>query len=547
MPALKDDRSGLSATNEIDAVVVGAGFAGLYLLHRLREMGLSARVYDAASGVGGTWYWNRYPGARCDIESMQYSYQFSEELQQEWEWSERYAAQPEILRYLEHVAERFDLFRDIEFETRVESAVYEDEPARWRVEVRSAGDRQVLSARYFIMATGCLSSTNTPDFPGLEDFEGRIFHTGRWPHEEVDFTGRRVGVIGTGSSAIQSIPVMAGQASSLHVFQRTANYSVPAHNGPLDPEEVQAIKARYPEFRAEARAEGFGIVNPFREAGEPDPEYIPSEPELREILERNWQHGGLTYLNGAPALVVLPELNEIACEFAREKIREIVDDPEVAELLCPHTPVGCKRVCVDTGYFETYNLPHVKLVDIRNSPIECLTPKGLKVDGQEYELDDIVLATGFDAMTGSLMAVDIRGREGVPLKEKWAAGPTTYLGVSTRDFPNLFVVTGPGSPSVLSNMVQSIEQHVEWITDCIAYLDEKGIRAIEPLPEAEARWGEQVNAIAEETIFPSCNSWYLGANIPGKPRVFMPFIGFAEYAAICEQVSANDYEGFEFR
>ena len=542
----KSGTVGPDATESIDVAVVGAGFAGLYLLHRLRQLGLSARCYEAGSGVGGTWYWNRYPGARCDIESMQYSYQFSEELQQEWEWSERYAGQPEILRYLEHVAERFDLFRDIEFETRVESAEYREEEARWHLEVQSEGKTARLAVRYFVMATGCLSSANTPDFEGLEDFAGRIFHTGRWPHEEVDFRGRRVGVIGTGSSAIQSIPIIAEQASMLHVFQRTPNYSVPAYNGPLDPDEVRAIKARYPEFRAEARAEGFGIANPFPEAEPPDPEYVPTEEELRGILERNWKHGGLSYLNGAPGLVVLPDLNEIASEFAREKIRSVVDDPEVAELLCPSTPVGCKRICVDTHYFQTYNRPNVKLVDIRTSPIEKLTSEGVQVGGRVYECDDVVLATGFDAMTGALMAVDIQGRGGLSLNEKWAAGPSTYLGLTTRDFPNLFVVTGPGSPSVLSNMVQSIEQHVEWITDCIGYMEEKGARTIEPEAGAEESWGQQVNAIADQTIFPSCNSWYLGANIPGKPRVFMPFIGFADYVAICEQVQARGYEGFEF-
>ena len=537
---------GASAGLQIDVAVVGAGFAGLYLLHRFRELGLSARCYEAASGVGGTWYWNRYPGARCDIESMQYSYQFSEELQQEWEWSERYAGQPEILRYLEHVAERFDLLRDIEFETRVESAVYQEDEARWKLAVESGGRRLGLVARYFVMATGCLSSANTPDFEGLEDFDGRVFHTGRWPHEEVDFRDRRVGVIGTGSSAIQSIPIMAEQASMLHVFQRTPNYSVPAHNGPLDPDEVRAIKARYPEFRAEARAEGFGIANPFPSAEDPDPESLPTEEELRVTLERNWKHGGLSYLNGAPALVVLPDLNEIASEFAREKIRSVVDDPAVAELLCPRTPVGCKRICVDTDYFKTYNRPNVELVDIRTSPIEKLTPQGVQVDGHVYECDDLVLATGFDAMTGALMAVDIQGRGGLSLNAKWAEGPSTYLGLATRDFPNFFVVTGPGSPSVLSNMVQSIEQHVEWITDCISYMEGQGASAIEPEAAAEQTWGEQVNAIADQTIFPSCNSWYLGANIPGKPRVFMPFIGFADYVAICEQVRAKGYEGFEF-
>ena len=551
MSAVRENES--TETAQLDAVVVGAGFAGLYLLHRLREMGLSARIYEAASGVGGTWFWNRYPGARCDVESVQYSYQFSEELQQEWEWTERYSGQPEILRYLEHVTDRFDLRRDIEFNTRVQSAVYDEASSRWQIETQGEGEgkgdgegeRHALSAKYFVMATGCLSSANTPDFEGLDDFAGNTYHTGRWPHHEIDFSGRRVCVIGTGSSAVQSIPIIAEQASELHVFQRTPNYSIPARNGPLDPDEVRALKARYAEFRAEARAEGFGIVNPFPLPPDHDPEYVPSPEELEAMLERNWEYGGLTFLNGAPGLVVLPELNELAAEFVRRKIRDVVDDPKIAKLLSPHTPVGCKRLCIDTHYFETYNQPHVHLVDISGSPIEKITPAGVQVGGQEYPCDDLVLATGFDAMTGALFGVDIRGRDGLALNEKWAEGPRTYLGLATRGFPNLFIVTGPGSPSVLSNMVQSIEQHVEWIADCVGYMEEKGLERIEAEATAEEKWGAQVNEIADETIFPSCNSWYLGANIPGKPRVFMPFLGFADYAAICDEIVADTYRGFE--
>jgi cyclohexanone monooxygenase len=477
---------------------------------------------------------------------MQYSYQFSEELQQEWEWSERYAGQPEILRYLEHVTERFDLARDIRFETRVQSAFYQESSSRWTIECQSGEETQTISSKYFVMATGCLSSANTPDFPGLGDFAGNTYHTGRWPHEGVDFRDRRVCVIGTGSSAVQSIPIIAEQASTLHVFQRTPSYSIPAHNAPLDPDEVRALKARYPEFRAEARAEGFGIVNPFPVVEDQDPEYVPTAQELKLILERNWEHGGLSFLTGAQGLIVLPELNEIAAEFVREKIRAVVDDPDTAELLCPRTPIGCKRLCVDTHYFEAYNRPHVSLVDISDSSIEKVTATGVWARGEEYECDDIVLATGFDAMTGALFGVDIRGRGGLALNEKWAEGPRTFLGLATVDFPNFFVVTGPGSPSVLSNMVQSIEQHVEWISNCVSYMENKGLRRIEAEAEAEQAWGEQVNAIADQTIFPSCNSWYLGANIPGKPRVFMPFLGFSDYVAICDEVSGKGYPGFDF-
>jgi cyclohexanone monooxygenase len=444
------------------------------------------------------------------------------------------------------VTERFDLLRDIVFDTRVKAAVFDEATSRWQVETEGGGESAAVSAKYFVMATGCLSSANTPDFEGLGDFSGPCYHTGQWPHEGVDFSGRRVCVIGTGSSAVQSIPVIAEQATELHVFQRTPNYSIPARNGPLDPDKVRELKARYPDFRAQARGEGFGIVNPFPPPADQDPEYVPEAEELESMLERNWEYGGLTFLNSAPALVVLPELNELAAEFVRGKIRAVVDDPETAELLSPRTMVGCKRLCIDTNYFQTYNRPNVKLVDISDSPIEKITPKGVQVEGRVYECDDLVLATGFDAMTGALLGVDIRGREGLGLSDKWAAGPLTYLGLATRGFPNLFIVTGPGSPSVLSNMVQSIEQHVEWIADCMGYMEEKGLQSIEPSAEAEQQWVAQVNEIAAPTIFPNCNSWYVGANIPGKPRVFMPFLGFSDYVAICDEISEKDYEGFGF-
>ena len=544
-----EQRKSLSEAEHLDAVVVGAGFAGLYLLHRLRELGLSVRVYDAAGGVGGTWYWNRYPGARCDIESLQYSYQFSEQLQQEWEWSERYAGQAEILGYLEHVSERFDLLKDIEFNTRVNSAAFDDDESRWTIQANcpdQASQRKVISAKYFVMATGCLSSANVPDFEGLEGFEGRCFHTGRWPHEQVDFTGRRVCVIGTGSSAVQSIPIIAEQAADLHVFQRTPNYSIPAHNRALEADEVSAVKSRYAEFRAEARSSGFGLINPFPPPEDQDPQYVPSPDEIRAMLSRSWEYGGLSFLGASPELVVLPELNQIAADFVRAKIRERVNDPATAQLLSPQSLIGCKRLCIDSGYFETYNRPNVTLVDISQSPIEKICIDGVQVAGHVYKCDDLVLATGFDAMTGALLGVDIRGREGLRLEEKWADGPRAYLGLATRGFPNLFIVTGPGSPSVLSNMVQSIEQHVEWIAQCVKHMEENRLNTIEPDSDAEENWVAQVNEIADETIYPNCNSWYLGANIPGKPRVFMPFVGFADYVNICDERTANGFHGFSF-
>ena len=524
---------------DFDAVVVGAGFAGLYMLHRLRGLGLSARVFEAGSGVGGTWFWNRYPGARCDIESMEYSYQFCDELQQEWEWAERYATQPEILRYVEHVAERFDLMRDVQLNTRVESAHFDEQAGRWRLHT-SNGSR--VSARFFVMATGCLSSTNTPDFEGMGDFQGRAFHTGGWPHEGVDFSGERVGMIGTGSSAIQSIPIIAAEADHLFVFQRTPNYSVPAHNAALDPELQRRIKADYSGFRQRNKEMPFGFGSAF--PGREELALEATREERQEQFEARWEHGGLTFMGAFSDLIFAKEANEFAAEYIRGKIREAVDDPKVAEQLSPRQVAGCKRLCVDTGYYATFNRPNVTLVDISDSPIERITAKGLRARGEEFELDSIVFATGFDAMTGALLSVDIRGRSGRTLRDKWAAGPRTYLGLATEGFPNLFTITGPGSPSVLSNMLPSIEQHVDWISDCIGYLGDNGLSTIEASPEAEDVWVVHVNEVADLTLYPTCNSWYLGANVPGKPRVFMPYLGFPPYVEKCNEVAAKGYEGF---
>jgi len=525
---------------EYDLVIVGAGFAGLYMLHRARGLGLSALVLEAGDGVGGTWYWNRYPGARCDVESMQYSYQFSAELQQEWEWTERYASQPEILGYLNHVADRFGLRSDIRLGSRVRAAIFDEAAGRWAV---SADDGLAVSARFLVMATGCLSSANIPRFPGLASFTGRTVHTGQWPHEPADFTGQRVGVIGTGSSAVQSIPVIARQADRLVVFQRTATYTVPARNGPLGEAEQRAVKANYAAFRQRnsQRAAAFG--SPL-----PDSDDLlaraTAPAERTRIFEERWAYGGLPFLGAFGDLLLDARSNEIAAEFVREKIRQAVGDPEVARLLTPTTVIGCKRLCVDTGYYETFNRDNVELVDVRACPIEAITPRGLRAGGRDVELDCIVFATGFDAMTGALSKIDIRGRGGLALRDAWAAGPRTYLGLCVAGFPNMFTVSGPGSPSVLTNMVVSIEQHVDWIADCLNHVSGSGPGQIEATAHAQDEWVAHVNEVADATLFPRCNSWYLGANVPGKPRQFMPLIGFPPYAEKCAQVAADGYAGF---
>ncbi|MCZ6890165.1 MAG: NAD(P)/FAD-dependent oxidoreductase [Gammaproteobacteria bacterium] len=527
-----------------DAIVVGAGFAGLYMSHKLRELGLKTRVYEIGGGVGGTWYWNRYPGARCDIESMEYSYGFSEALQQEWEWTERYASQPEILTYANHVADRFELRDDIQLNTRVDSAHFDERANLWHIQTSDAASGEAhdsVTSKFYIMATGCLSARNTPDFKGLSDFQGPWYHTGNWPHEGVDFTGKRVAIIGTGSSAVQSIPLIAEQAGHLYVFQRTPNFSIPAHNEALDSTVQADVKSDYQGFRASQRAAVFAANLNFSEE-----EAMHATPEAREReYEARWQKGGLAFLGSFSDLIYSKEANDTAADFVRAKIRETVDDAAVAELLSPKSVVGCKRLCIDTNYFETYNRSNVTLIDVSDSPIEEITRSGVCVNGENYEVDSLVLATGFDAMTGALFGVDIRGRGGLPLKEKWSAGPRTYLGVSTAGFPNLFTISGPGSPSVLSNMLPSIEQHVRWISDCIEYVQNHDLAYIEATLEAEDEWVGHVNEVAGETLFPTCNSWYLGVNIPGKPRVFMPYIGgFPAYCEKCDAVADNGYEGF---
>src|SRR2546423_5348683 len=522
-----------------DVVVVGAGFAGMYMLHKLRGLGLSVRVYEQGGDVGGTWYWNRYPGARCDVESMQYSYSFSDELQQEWDWSERYAPQPEILKYANHVADRFNLRSDIQFDTSVERAEFDEDANIWSV---TTSDGKTVTAKHVVLATGCLSNARMPDINGLSNFKGRVYHTGHWPHEPVDFSGQRVAVIGTGSSGIQSVPVIAEQASQLTVFQRTPNFSIPARNAALTAEERQALRAKYPEIRRFAREESRnGIYTEMPDRGALD----DGDNERRSKYEARWAHGGLTFMSVYNNLAIDKAANNTAASFVREKIKEIVKDPDTARLLQPYNhPIGSKRICVDTDYFAAFNRPNVKLVDIRSSPIEQILPNAVRAGGKDYEVDALVLATGFDAMTGSVAKIDIRGRDGQALNQKWAERPKTYLGLMSAGFPNLFIITGPGSPSVLSNMIVSIEQHVAWTTGSIACLPDARLDTMEAKPDAEAKWVAHVNEVAYTTLYPQANSWYMGANVPGKPRIFMPYIGgVGPYRKICDDVAAKGYEG----
>lgn len=523
----------------LDVLIVGAGFAGMYMLYRLRKEGFSVKSFEKGKGVGGTWYWNRYPGARCDVESMEYSYSWSDELQQEWIWSERYAGQPEILRYANHVADRFDLRPDIEFETHADSAHFQEDEQHWLV---STNRNEQITANFIVMATGCLSSANRPQFDGLSEYRGRVLHTGEWPHNPVDLSRSKVGIIGTGSSAIQAIPHIAEQCRHLTVFQRTPNFSIPARNKPLEVREIESIKANYSEFRERNKQMPAALGARF--FGSDRSALDTSEEERNEEFEKRWEYGGFSFLGAFNDLSLDRDANDIAASFVRAKIAETVRDDETATKLSPHNVIGCKRLCLDTGYFETYNRRNVKLVDINDEPIQRFSKTGLQTSRKTYEFDTVIFATGFDAMTGTLLRVDIRGKDHKTLREKWEAGPTTYLGLMTSGFPNLFMISGPGSPSVLTNMIVSIEQHVDWVTDCLILLRDRRCRSIDPLQSAETEWVQYVNAVADLTLYPTCNSWYLGANIPGKPRVFMPHVGFPNYVAKCDEVVANNYQGF---
>jgi cation diffusion facilitator CzcD-associated flavoprotein CzcO len=524
----------------VDAVVVGAGFAGMYMLLKLRELGLSVRGLDSASDVGGTWFWNRYPGARCDVESLHYSYSFSEELEQEWEWGERYAGQPEILRYANHVADRFDLRRDIEFDTTVTSARFDEQELRWLVTTDQA--RQ-FSARFLVMASGCLSIPTEPDIPGLATFGGATYRTGRWPHFGLDFTGQEVGVIGTGSSGIQAVPLIAEQAARLVVFQRTAAFTVPARNTSLDAGLAAGWKAEYASHRAQARATGFADVS----LPAADSALGVSDEQRLRVYEERWGWGSLTALPGAFLDLLVDEAaNETVSDFIRSKIRDRVADPTTAETLMPRDyPFGTKRPCLDTGYYETFNRDNVELVDLRRDPIREVTPTGIATTTTFYPLDCIVLATGFDAMTGALKRIDLRGRGRVSLAEAWEDGPRTYLGLAVAGFPNLFLITGPQSPSVLSNMLVSIEYHVDWIGRSIEHLLRANASTIECTKEAQDAWVAHSNEVAQMTLYPKASSWYMGANVPSKPVVMMPYVGgHPTYRQHCESAVEQGYAGF---
>ena len=528
-------------TTELDALVIGAGFAGLYQLLCLRDrLGLSVQALEAGGGVGGTWYWNRYPGARCDSESHVYWYTFSPELMREWEWSERYPGQVEILRYLNFVADRFDLKRDIRFNTRVVAASYDEQANRWQVRTE---DDETYVVKFLITAVGCLSTANVPDFPGLDDFAGDWYHTGQWPHEGVDFTGKRVGMIGTGSTGIQAAPVIAASAKHLTVFQRTANYSVPARNAPLTAEFRRYIKEHTSDIRTFTHETINGMAFRIEER-----RAVDTPPEEREkIYEAAWERGGLQFRAAFQDMMIDKRANDTAADFVKRKIRSIVKDPKTAAILSDiDHPYAAKRPPIDTNYFETYNRPNVTLVDLRKAPIDRISHAGICTTEAEYPVDIIVFATGFDAMTGPMLRMDIRGRGGVALKDVWEAGPRNYLGLQVAGFPNLFTITGPGSPSVLCNMPVAIEQHADWITDCIRHLNDRGLECIEARTDAMDKWVAEVNEAARKTVLPLAkHSWYLGANIPGKPRVFMPYAGgMLRYRQLCAEVAARDYEGF---
>lgn len=529
----------MDAKPDYDVVVIGAGFGGLYAVKRLTEAGLSVQGFEKGGDVGGVWYWNRYPGARCDCESYFYSYSFSDELQQDWNWSLRYSEQPEILSYLQHVADRFDLRRHYRFETTVAGAEFDDARQLWRVRT-SAGSE--ITARFIVAAMGCLSRVNWPDIPGLRDFPGRLLHTAQWPHQRVDFKGRRVGVIGTGASAVQAIPHIAAEAAQLTVFQRTPNWVLPAWNRRTDPEFEAWVKANYGSVR-ERCSTSHGAV-PFDPPKHAAGDLPPAERDA--VFQAFWDKGGMEFFSSFKDLFTSDAANEMAQAFVRRKIQQIVRDPDVARKLTPvDHPIGVKRPPLDDDYYRTFNRDNVELVDLRRSPIEAIEGSTIRTADGAYELDDLIVATGFDAITGALLALNLHGRGGARLTDAWAAGPSTYLGLGVSGFPNLFTVTGPLSPSVLANMPTAIEQHVDWIADCIVHMREHGLATIEATDTAQEAWREQTAAVVAGTLYQKSNSWYFGSNIPGKPRAFGVYIGgFGHYRARCDEIARRGYEGF---
>lgn len=530
-----DEKAEILPGDRFDAIIVGAGFTGLYMLHVLRQKGFTARLVDGASNVGGTWYWNRYPGARCDIESMQYSYQFSEELQQEWEWKERYASQPEILSYIEHVTERFELRRDIQFDTRIEAARFDEAANEWAVET----DRGVtLRARYFIMGVGCLSAPIKPTFDGEDTFAGKTFQTSLWPKEPVDFTGKRVGIIGVGSSAIQSAPLIAEAAAHVYLYQRTPNFVVPSQNRTLSAAEIADIKSDYKGFRAKA----YAGLTAFLFKRHDDSVFDLAPDERRARFDEFWNIGGLPFLGAFNDILFNDDANQACIDYWRSRIDEIIDDPKVAALLTPDEEFGCKRLCAGTGYYETFNRDNVTLVDVRDKGIERLTPGGLRAEGVDYDLDTIIYATGFDAMTGSVTRIKITGKDGQTIQEKWDEGPKTYLGLMISGFPNMFNMVSAGSPSVLATMVTSAEQHGDWVGECLEYMRDNGKAVIDATPEAEAEWSAEVKRAGDASLRTNCDSWYVGSNVEGKPRAFAPYIGgWPPYVARCNAETQSGY------
>jgi cyclohexanone monooxygenase len=539
--------SGRIERETVDVVVVGAGFGGLAALRKLRDdLGLSVRLLEAASGPGGVWYWNRYPGARCDVESLQYTFGFSDDLSQEWCWTERFAPQPEILKYLNHVVERFDLAKDIHFDTRLTSAAFDEHNCRWSLETEPGGQYE---ARYLIMATGPLSSPYTPEVAGVEEFEGEIYHTGLWPDHAVDFQGKRVAIIGTGSSGVQVATAICDQVTHLYVMQRTAHHCVPAKNRPLHPGEQESVKAHYGELRAAWRATPGATAWRSLPTDEVVVTYDKSalevsERERHETFERAWTYGGTAIHRAYTDLLTSEQASLLANEFIREKITSIVKDPMTADLLTPRQYYGTKRLILESGYYEMFNQPNVTLVDVRSDPIERLTPTGVKTQDAGYDLDVVIFATGYDALTGTLARIDIHGRGGLVLRDAWRDGPSSYLGMMVAGFPNLFIVAGPQSPSVLANVIVANEYQVDWISDAIRHLESCGIDTMEPSPETQFAWAEHVAELGRNSIYTKGNSWYWGSNIVDKPKVFLPYINFPNYAAKCNEVASAGYRGF---